>query len=61
MTKNWRFFLIVPLTLIMLTSCQAFKPEKVDTRDVPIKGSERAKKNIEQGGCFPKNVLRGEN
>ena len=64
MRKNWRFFLIVPLTLAMLTSCGgAFKPKKVDTREVPIKGSERSKKNIEQGsGVSLKNVLkRGTN
>ena len=30
-TKYLRFFLIVPLILIMLTSCQAIKPKKVDT------------------------------
>ena len=59
MTKNWRFFLIVPLTLIMLSSCQAFKPKKVDTREVSIKGTERAKKNVEQGGGVSlKNVLK---
>ena len=59
MTKNWRFFLIVPLTLAMLTSCGgAFKPKKVDTRKVPIKGSERSRKNIEEGGGVSlKNVL----
>ncbi len=64
MTKNLRFFLIVPLILIMLTSCQAFKPKKVDTRKTPIKGSERSRKNIEQGGGVSlKNVLnkRGTN
>ena len=61
MTKNWRFFLIVPLTLAMLTSCGgAFKPKKVDTRKVPIKGSERSRQNIEQGtgGVSLKNVLK---
>ena len=61
MTKNWRFFLIVPLTLAMLTSCGgAFKPEKVDTRKVPIKGSDRSRQNIEQGtgGVSLKNVLK---
>ena len=58
MTKNWRFFLIVPLALIMLTSCKAFKPKKVDTRKIPIKGAERSKRNIEQGGGVSlKNVL----
>ena len=52
MTKNWRFYLILPLSLIMLTSCQALKPEKVDTRKVPISGPERSKKNIETSGLF---------
>ena len=60
MTKNWRFFIIVPLTLIMLTSCQAFKPKKVDTREVPIKGSERARKNVEEGGGVSlKGIMSG--
>ena len=59
MTKNWRFFLVVPLTLAMLTSCGgAFKPKKVDTRETPIKGSDRSRKNIEEGGGVSlKNVL----
>jgi len=58
MTKNWRFFLTVPLALIMLTSCQALKPEKVNTREVPIKGSERSRKNIEEGsGVSLKNII----
>ena len=59
MTKNSRFFLIVPLILIMLTSCRALKPEKVDTRETPIKGSERSRKNIEEGGGVSlKSVLK---
>jgi hypothetical protein len=60
MTKNWRFFLIVPLTLAMLTSCGgAFKPKKVDTREVSIKGTDRSRKNIEEGGGVSlKNVLK---
>ena len=49
MTKKSKFFIIAPLILTMLTSCAAFKPEKVDTRKVSIKGSERARKNIEEG------------
>ena len=57
MTKNFRFFLIVPLILI-LTSCEALKYKKVDTREVPIKGADRARKNIEEGGGVSlKNVL----
>ena len=60
MTKNWRFFLIVPLTLIMLTSCEALKPKKVDTREVSIKGSERARKNVDEGGGVSlKGMMRG--
>ncbi len=59
MTKNWKFFLIVPLTLLMLTSCQALKPKKVNTREIPVKGMERARKNIEEGsGISLKNVLK---
>ena len=50
MTKNWIFFLFVPLALIMLTSCTAFQPKKVDTRETPISGIDRAKKNVETGG-----------
>ena len=37
---------------VFLTSCQAFKPEKVDTRETPISGTERARKNIEEGRGF---------
>ncbi len=60
MTKNCKFFLIAPLILIMLTSCAAFKPEKVDTRKVSIKGSERARKNIEEGGGVSINsIMKG--
>ena len=57
MTKNLRFFLIVPLILI-LTSCEALKYKKVDARKVPVKGADRARKNIEEGGGVSlKNVL----
>jgi len=43
----------------MLTSCRALKPEKVDTRETPIKGSERSRKNIEEGGGVSlKSVLK---
>ena len=59
MTKYSKIFLIIPLTLIMLSSCAALKPKKVDTREVPIRGSERARKNVEQGaGISLKNVLK---
>ena len=45
--------------LTILTSCEAIKPKKVDTRETPIKGSDRSKKNIEEGsGISLKNVLK---
>ena len=37
------------LILLMVTSCGKDIFQKVDTRKTPIKGSERAKKNIEEG------------
>lgn len=37
------------LILLLLTSCEALKPKKVDTRETPINAQERARKNIEQG------------
>ena len=44
--------------LTILTSCEALKPKKVDTRETSIKGSERARKNVEEGGGVSlKNVL----
>ena len=59
MTKNLKFLLIILLSVTMLTSCQAFKPKKVDTREVPIKGDDRARKAIEEGGGVSlKNVLK---
>ena len=59
MRKYSIFFFIVPLMLTILTSCEAIKPKKVDTRETPIKGSDRSKKNIEEGsGISLKNVLK---
>ena len=60
MTKNYKLFLILPLLSILLFSCTAFKPEKVDTRDVPINAMERAKKNIKEGrGASINDLIRG--
>ncbi len=59
MTKSLKFFLIIPLMFSLLISCQAFKPKKVDTRETSIKGSERSRKNVEEGGGVSlKNVLK---
>jgi hypothetical protein len=46
------------ILFIGVTSCQAFKPKKVNTREVPVNAQERAKKNIEEGrGASIKNIL----
>ena len=42
-------FISVFLAFSLLASCQAFKPKKVDTRDIPVNAQERAKKNIKEG------------
>ena len=40
MLKKFILFLMV----VLISSCAAFKPEKVDTRKVPVKAEDRAKK-----------------
>ena len=43
-------FLVNTLILILLTSCGgAFKPKKVNTREVPVNAEERARKNVKEG------------
>ena len=41
--------LLISIFSLLLMSCQAFKPEKVDTRETPINAQERARKNIKEG------------
>ena len=43
-------FLIILIPLI--NSCGPFKPKKVDARNIPTKGTDRVKKNIEEGRGF---------
>ena len=46
--------------VISLTSCEAFKPKKVNTREVPINAQEAARKNVEEGkGISVKGLLGG--
>ena len=60
MTKNCKLFLSLLTLFFTLNSCEAFKPKKVDTRDVPIQGSERAKKNIKEGrGTSIDSLIKG--
>ena len=35
--------------VVLISSCASFKPEKVDSRKVPAKAEDRARKNIEEG------------
>ena len=60
MTKNYKIFFILPIISILLVSCNAFKPKKVDTRDVPINAMERARKNVQEGrGASINDLIRG--
>ena len=49
--KNYLFnTIIITITLsLLLNSCNAFKPKMSSARDNPVKGTDRARKNIEQG------------
>ena len=59
MTKNCKFLIIITILLFALNSCGALKPEKVDTRERPVKGSDRARQNIEEGGGISiNNILK---
>ena len=53
-----KLFILIPLILI-LTSCEAIKPKKVNTREVPTNVMERAKKNIEEGNAASVGGLFG--
>ena len=50
--------LIFSIIGLFLLSCNALKPEKVDTRDTPINAQERARKNIKEGkGTSLKDII----
>ena len=51
------FYSIISLLIL---SCNAIKPKKVDTRETPINAQERAKKNIEEGkGATLRDLVGG--
>ena len=55
---------IILLTIVCLLtlSCNALKPKKVDTREVPVNAEERARKNINEGkGVSLKDLIGGGN
>tara|TARA_B100000963_G_C22594707_1_gene657272 strand:- start:54 stop:584 length:531 start_codon:yes stop_codon:yes gene_type:complete len=49
MTNKYKHFFIFLALLVTLSSCNALKPEKVDTRKIPTNAQERAKQNIKEG------------
>jgi hypothetical protein len=53
--------LLISLIFIAFNGCVGpFKPEKVDTREVPVNAMERARKNIEEGrGTSLKDIVGG--
>ncbi len=51
-------FLLLSSACLLLLSCGILKPEKVNTREVPINAQERARKNIEEGrGTSLKSII----
>jgi len=50
MSKKYflKLFLLL-FVMSVLSSCGAFRPKKVDARETPITGQERARKNISEG------------
>ena len=52
------FYSIISLLIL---SCNAIKPKKVDTRETPINAQERAKKNIKEGkGTTLRDIVGGK-
>ena len=45
----FKSFIITIILSILLNSCNAFKPKMTSARDNPVKGTDRARKNIEEG------------
>ena len=45
----FKSFIITIILSILLSSCNALKPKMTDARDTPVKGTDRARKNIEEG------------
>ena len=52
------FYSIISLLIL---SCNAIKPKKVDTRETPINAQERARKNIKEGkGTTLRDIVGGK-
>ncbi len=52
--------IIFSILSLLILSCNAIKPKKVDTRETSINAQERAKKNIKEGrGMALKDIVGG--
>ena len=54
-------FILAIFTLIFVVSCDAVKPKKVDTRQTPISGPDRARQNVESGGITKRDLKKTRN
>ena len=45
----FRFSIFIIVSILILTSCNAFKPKKVNTREVSTNAQERARQNVNEG------------
>ena len=45
----FRFSIFIIVSILILTSCNAFKPKKVNTREVSTNAVERARQNVNEG------------
>ncbi len=45
----FRFSIFIIVSILILTSCNAFKPKKVNTREVSTNAIERARQNVNEG------------
>ena len=56
----FRFSVFIIVLISILTSCNAFKPKKVDTREVSTNAQERARKNVNEGRGVSIDSLLGK-
>ena len=54
--KIIKFFPLI-LIFLLISNCEAFKPKKVNTREVPINAREAARKNVNEGRGVNLNKL----
>ena len=47
--KFYNTLIVSVMFLVLLSSCNAFKPKMTDSTENPVKGAKRARKNVETG------------